>query len=61
VQTGLRPGLCRNDIFVHITDLLDEMENRDFARLKTEERVLEFTLATSDDGKAQAREVEIID
>lgn len=61
VQTGLKPGQSRNDIFVHITDLLDEMDNRDFARLKTEERVLEFTLAASEDGKAQAREVEIID
>jgi len=60
VQTGLSPGAQRTDVFVHITDMREPTDNREFARMKTREFVLEFTLNTNAEGKPQARNVVVI-
>ena len=61
VQTGFGHHDQRTDIFIHITDFEHDLDNRSFAMLKTQERVVEFTLFESEDGKFQAKNARIID
>lgn len=60
IQTGYQPEEQRSDIFVHITDFKESIDNREFARLKTYEEIIEFTLVENDEGKVQAKEVEVL-
>ncbi len=61
VQTGLTPVEQRTDIFLHITDVEEELDNRDFALLKTHENVIEFTLIDTEDGKFQAKDAIVLE
>ena len=61
IQRSFRPDDQRTDIFVHITDFDEILDNRQFALLKTEERIIEFTLVQSEDGKCQAKDAIILD
>lgn len=61
VQNSFKPEDQRTDIFIHITDFDEILDNREFALLKTEERIIEFSLFESEDGKRQAKEAIIID
>lgn len=61
VQNSFDPNDQRTDIFIHITDFEDPLDNRDFASLKTNERVIEFSLFESEDGKFQAKEAIVLD
>lgn len=51
----------RTDIFLHITDFEEQLDNRAFANLKTNERIVEFTLVESEDGKFQAKEAVVLE
>ena len=61
VQTGLHHGDPRTDVFLHITDIDEELDNREFALLKTHENVIEFTFIDTEDGKFQAKDAIIIE
>ncbi len=61
VQTGFDPEDQRTDIFVHITDFYEPLDNRGFALLKTNERIIEFDLSETEDGKVQAKDIDILD
>lgn len=61
IQTGFAPEDVQTNVFVHITDFEEQLDNHRFALLKTDERVLEFSIEESEDGKRQARDVVILD
>ena len=61
VQTGYKPDEQRSDIFIHITDFTHPIDNREFARLKTYEEIIEFTIVENDEGKVQAKEARVMD
>lgn len=61
VQTGLTQSDQRTDVFLHITDVEEELDNREFALLKTHENVIEFTLIETEEGKFQAKDAVILD
>jgi uncharacterized LabA/DUF88 family protein/cold shock CspA family protein len=60
VQTGYRPEERRTDVFIHISTFESPLDNRDFARLKTYSKIIEFRLEQADDGKVQAKEARIL-
>ena len=60
VQTGFKSDEQRSDIFIHITDFNHAIDNREFARLKTYEEIIEFTMVENDDGKVQAKNAEVL-
>lgn len=60
VQTGLRVGDVRDDVFCHISDLAVDgysVNNDYFASLKTRRAILEFDLVEQDDGRIKATSV----
>lgn len=61
IQTGLAPDQRRADVFVHISNFRGALDNRRFAQLKTDERVLEFALDEDAEGGTQAVEIEVVD
>ncbi len=61
VQNSFSPMDQRTDIFLHITDCDEDLDNREFALLKTYERIIEFTLVEGEDGKCQAKRAIILD
>lgn len=61
VRSAVEGEPNRTDIFLHITDFEETLDNREFARLKTNERIVEFTLFESEDGKFQAKEAVVLD
>lgn len=61
VRTGLEIDAVRTDVFCHITDMREPMDNERFARLKTEETILEFDLEEQDDGRVKAVNTVIFD
>jgi uncharacterized LabA/DUF88 family protein/cold shock CspA family protein len=61
VQTGYRPDEQRSDIFIHITDFEDTIDNHEFARLKTYEEIIEFTMIENDEGEVQAKNACVVD
>lgn len=59
-RTGLKPTEVREDIFCHITEFTRRgasLTNQDFAALRTNGSVVEFTLEELPDGKSKARGV----
>lgn len=60
MQTGFEPDEQRTDIFIHITDFAEPIDNQEFARLKTYEEIIEFTLVENDDGEVQAKHATIL-
>jgi uncharacterized LabA/DUF88 family protein/cold shock CspA family protein len=58
ITTGYEVGDERTDIFLHISDFKtvsgESVGNAHFARLKTEERIIEFELVEHEDGRSQA-------
>lgn len=61
IQTGFEPSDQRSDIFIHITDFRDSIDNREFARLKTYEEIIEFTLIRNEEGKVQAKDAVVLE
>lgn len=61
VQTGYEPDEQRSDIFIHITDFEEPIDNEEFARLKTYEEIVEFTMVETDDGDVQAKRATVLD
>ena len=61
VQTGYEPSEQRSDIFIHITDFTHSIDNREFARLKTYEEIIEFKMVRNDEGKVQAKQARVMD
>lgn len=61
VQTGFTPADQRADVFLHITDVDEDLDNREFALLKTHENIIEFTLTETDDGKFQAKDAIVLE
>ncbi|MFB6373037.1 MAG: hypothetical protein ABEN55_07965, partial [Bradymonadaceae bacterium] len=55
------PDEQRSDIFIHITDFVEPIDNHEFARLKTYEEIIEFTLVENDEGKVQAKNAQVLD
>lgn len=60
MHTGLGLDQNRADVFVHITDFIEPIDNREFMQLKSHERILEFTLSPSENGKVQARRIRLL-
>jgi cold shock CspA family protein len=58
LMTGFEVDAQRNDIFLHISDYRtaagESVGNAWFARLKTEETIIEFDLVEHEDGRSQA-------
>jgi cold shock CspA family protein len=61
MQTGFEPSDQRSDIFIHITDFRDSIDNREFARLKTYEEIIEFTLIRNEEEKLQAKDAVVLE
>ena len=61
VQTGFSPFDIRTDVFVHITDFEEPIENRAFGLLKTTGRILEFKVLELEDERCQAKEITLLD
>ena len=60
VQTGFGPYDVRTDVFVHITDFVDSIDNREFGYLKTRGRILEFSLFELEDERCQAKDITLV-
>lgn len=58
VRTGLGPDDVRDDVFCHIRDFRQPIDNAAFAALKTREAILEFTMAQDRDGRDRAVAIE---
>ncbi len=59
-RTGLKPTDVRDDLFCHITDFArrgSTVTNQEFAALRTNGSILEFSIDQQPDGKARARNV----
>ncbi|MFB6265189.1 MAG: NYN domain-containing protein [Bradymonadaceae bacterium] len=59
IKTGFQPDDQRTDVFVHITDFRRNLDNEEFARLKTYEDIIEFDLVENEDG-VQAKNIEVV-
>jgi len=55
------PGEKRSDIFLHITDFDEPVDHEEFARLKTCEEIVEFTLVESDEGDVQGKHAVVLE
>lgn len=61
VQTGYQSDEQRTDVFLHITDFKHPIDNREFAHLKTHEKIIEFTMVENEEGEVQAKEAEVLE
>ena len=61
VYTGVGPDDLRQDVFCHITDFRDRIDNETFGRLKTQERLLDFEVEEKEDGRIQATDIKPFD
>jgi uncharacterized LabA/DUF88 family protein/cold shock CspA family protein len=61
VYTGVGPEELRQDVFCHISQFRDRIDNETFGRLKTQERILDFEIEQKAEDKIEATDIKPLD